>query len=74
VKRQQSRLQTGLAELNHLKLASAAPYDDAELRIACFLDWALFRQRIALDGFPNLQKFLEGIRKYPHFAATAPKG
>jgi glutathione S-transferase len=74
VKRQQSRLQTGLAELNRLKLAPAAPYDDAELRIACFLDWALFRNRITLDGFPNLQAFLDGIRQYPSFTTTVPKG
>jgi len=72
--RQQSRLKTGLAELEKLSLARQAPYNDAELRIACFLDWALFRNRIALDGFPNLQTFLDGIRKYPHFAATVPKG
>jgi glutathione S-transferase len=74
IARQQSRIQTGLAELNQLTLASSAPYDDAELRIACFLDWALFRQRITLDGFPHLQKFLDGIRQYSPFAATVPKG
>lgn len=72
--RQQSRLQTGLAELEKLSLSAQAPYDDTELRIACFLDWALFRQRLTLDAYPNLQKFLAGIRQYPHFASTTPKG
>lgn len=72
--RQQSRLQTGLAELERLSLASRAPYDDTELRLACFLDWALFRKRLSLEGYPNLQKFLAGIREYPPFAATVPKG
>jgi len=71
--RQQSRLQTGLAELEKLSFSSAAPFDDTELRIACFLDWALFRNRITLDAYPNLQKFLAGIRQYPHFASTVPK-
>lgn len=71
--RQQSRLQTGLAELEKVKLSGAAPYDDTELRIACFLDWALFRQRLTLEAYPNLQKFLAGIRQYPPFASTVPK-
>lgn len=72
--RQQSRMETGMAELNKLKYSTAAPFNDAELRMACFLDWALFRKRITLNAYPNLATFLENIRKYPHFAATAPKG
>jgi len=71
--RQQSRMQTGLAELEKLSFSSVAPFDDTELRIACFLDWALFRNRITLESYPNLQKFLTAIRQYPHFAATVPK-
>ena len=72
--RQQSRLQTGLAELEKLTLSAQAPYSDAELRIACFLDWALFRQRLTLDGLPALQQFINGIQRYPHFVSTAPIG
>jgi len=71
--RQQNRLQTGLAELEKLPWSESVPYDDAELRLACFLDWALFRQRVTLTDSPNLQKFLNGIRQYAHFAATAPR-
>lgn len=72
--RQQGRLKTGLAELESLTLASKAPYNDAELRIACLLGWALFRNRFTLEGLPKLQKFLDGISQYPHFVATVPKG
>ena len=72
--RQQSRMESGLTELNKLTFSKAAPFNDAEIRIACFLDWALFRQRLTLDAYPNLNIFLENIRKYSHFAATAPKG
>lgn len=72
--RQQSRMESGLAELNKLNFASAAPWNDAEIRIACFLDWALFRQRITLDAYPKLAAFVQNIRSYPHFAATVPKG
>lgn len=72
--RQQSRMQTGLVELEKLSLSSAAPFDDTELRIACFLDWALFRNRITLESYPKLKRFIDNIRQYPHFAATTPKG
>ena len=71
--RQQNRLQTGLADLATLTLRNTAPWSDTELRIACFLDWALFRQRLTLDAYPTLTSFLENIRAYRHFAATAPK-
>jgi glutathione S-transferase len=74
IKRQQSRIQTAMAEINRLKFSITAPFNDAELRIACFLDWALFRNRITLDAYPNLKIFLENVRQYPHFAATVPKG
>lgn len=79
VQRQQSRLKTGLAELEKLSLATKAPYNDAqyndaELRIACLLGWALFRNRFTLDGLPKLQQFLDGISAYPHYAATVPRG
>jgi glutathione S-transferase len=70
--RQQSRLQTGLAELNKLTFSSVAPFGEAELRIACFLDWALYRKRLSLEGFPALQKLLVDMHSYPHFVDTAP--
>jgi glutathione S-transferase len=72
--RQQSRLHTGLLELEKLPFSTQAPYNDAELRIACFLDWALFRERITLNSLSALQHFLDGVRQYPHFVATTPKG
>ena len=71
--RQQARLQSGLVELNQIKFSSKAPFNDAELRIACFLDWALFRERITLDTYNNLGDFLENIRRYKNFASTKPK-
>lgn len=70
--RQQSRLQTGLAELNKLMFSTAAPFSEAELRIACFIDWALYRKRLSIDGLPALQKLLADLQGYQHFADTAP--
>jgi len=74
LQRQQSRIQSGLEQLEQLNLAAEAPYHDGELRIACFLDWALFRNRINVDGYPRLNAFLQSIRQYPYFTQTAPKG
>jgi glutathione S-transferase len=72
--RQQSRMESGMTDLNKLTFSTTAPFNDAELRIACFLDWALFRNRITLDAYPNLANLLENVRKYPHFLSTVPKG
>ncbi|CAH1904202.1 Glutathione S-transferase [Candidatus Nitrotoga sp. HW29] len=71
--RQQSRMASGLTELNKLTFSKTAPFTDSELRIACLLDWAVFRNRITLDAYLNLKTFLDNVRNYPHFASTAPK-
>ncbi len=47
-------------------------FTDGELRLGCFLDWALFRERIDLAGHIELAAFLERIKAYPHFANTPP--
>ncbi len=48
-------------------------FSDGELRLACFLDWGLFRERISLADYPGLKSFLERLRRYPQFSRTAPK-
>lgn len=48
-------------------------FSDGELRLACFLDWGLFRERISLANHPGLNSFLERLRQYPQFSRTAPK-
>lgn len=70
--RQQARLQSGLFELNQITFSSKPPFNDAELRIACFLDWALFRERITLDAYKNLAGFLDNIHLYEIFSNTKP--
>jgi glutathione S-transferase len=72
LKRQSQRIATTLEELDNLVLGPTAPYNDAELRLACYLDWALFRERIDLAPYQNLVKFLEGANNYEHFRVTAP--
>jgi glutathione S-transferase len=71
-RRQAARIESSLAELNHLSLPASAPYSDVHLRLACYLAWALFRKRINIDVHENLQKFLAGINQYSPFTDTAP--
>ncbi len=70
--RQQERIAVGIQGLEQWHLASSGPYTDGELRLACLLDWATFRETIDLSGCPNLNRFLAGAQQWPAFAETAP--
>lgn len=72
LKRQQARIDAILKELNDLGWPAELPWNDATIRLACFLDWALFRQRLSLDGYPELIKVLQQAREKDVFASTAP--
>lgn len=72
LKRHVARIQSGLIEFNQMVLPVAGPYHDAELRLACFLDWVLFRERLVFDEYKNLTDFLKGAHQYPPFAKTVP--
>ncbi len=70
--RHKSRIESGLVELNQ-RLSSDANLDsDGELRAACFLGWAQFRNRVNLDDLPNLQAFVNASNENELFASTAP--
>ena len=70
--RQQERIAVGVQELEHCQLSSSQPYTDGEIRLACLLDWAAYRETIDLSGKDNLCRFLADIRAWPPFAETAP--
>jgi glutathione S-transferase len=76
--RQAARVRSSLDELEQRPLADALraapelPLTDGELRVACFLDWALFRRRLELADHPRLRSFLALAHGYGPFAATAP--
>jgi len=70
--RQQERIAVGVQGLEQWRLASSGPYTDGEMRLACLLDWAAYRETIDLSGSPNLSQFLAGVREWPAFAETAP--
>ena len=72
--RQTNRIRTGLAALNTQQagVAEAGQFNDAHLRLMCYLSWALFRGRITLDAHPNLIALLAAADALPQFAETAP--
>ena len=70
--RQQERIAVGMQELEHCQLSSSQPYTDGEIRLACLIDWAAYRETIDLSRKDNLCRFLADIRAWPPFAETAP--
>lgn len=70
--RQAARIDSSLAQFEQLTLSDSAPYTDPELRLACYLDWGLFRNRINIDKCQNLKNFLSGIANHAPFADTKP--
>ena len=72
LQRQAARVQSTLAELNKFTPPLAAPYNDAQLRLACFIGWAKLRNQVDFSAYPNLEKFYAGALNYPPFIATQP--
>ncbi|MDZ7790975.1 MAG: glutathione S-transferase family protein [Xanthomonadales bacterium] len=75
LKRQSERVYEILQALNRRVAdfpVKTQDFTEGELRLGCFLDWALFRERIALADHVELAAFLERINNYPEFASTAP--
>lgn len=74
--RHNNRINSALKEMNSLELplqvSNLQPLSDSHIRLACYLDWAIFRGRITLDGLDNLNSFLHAARQWPDFADTAP--
>lgn len=72
--RQKNRIANGLKTLNQ-RFASHQHRDiarDGALRCACFLGWAVFRNRITIDQLDNLRALLAAADQVEAFAATAP--
>jgi len=72
LERHRERVLSALSYFNESRYSSQAPFTDGELRLACFLDWGLFRKRISLEGLENLQALLNAARNYDVFSKTAP--
>ncbi|MCH8502593.1 MAG: glutathione S-transferase N-terminal domain-containing protein [Aliidiomarina sp.] len=72
LQRQAARIQTSLLALEDYPWPAQLPWDDAGIRLACFMDWALFRQRLDFSNYPTLLKLLNDAKAQPSFVATAP--
>lgn len=72
LQRQAARIQSTLAELNQQQYPTGAPYNDAQLRLACFIGWAKFRNQIDFSAYENLENFYASAVNYPHFITTQP--
>ena len=70
--RQAQRINTTLAEFETLALPLHGPFNDVQLRLGCYLSWAVYRQRVNIDDYPKLKLFLTAIEQEPFFIATAP--
>lgn len=70
--RQAQRIHATLAEFEQFELPLHGPFNDVQLRLGCYLSWAVFRQRINIEDFPKLKIFLATIEKEPFFIETAP--
>lgn len=69
---QQKRVGIGIRELDKLTLPDTEPYNDGEIRLACLLDWAIYRGTVDITGMAGLQHFLDKIRNWIPFTETAP--
>jgi glutathione S-transferase len=73
--RQRERVDDILATLNRRAPdlgRTTRDFTDGELRLGCFLDWALFRRRIDLSEHLELAAFLRRLNEYDVFAGTPP--
>lgn len=73
LKRQAQRVQTGLQYFENTALSEEIAFNDTALRLVCFLDWAIFRNRISLENFPSLRSFLRKANQYSLFTQTKPQ-
>lgn len=70
--RQRARVESILTELDQRTWSTDGLHSDGQIRLACWLSWALFRQRLDLTPWPNLQQFLAAMNGQAWFANTHP--
>lgn len=72
LQRQQDRIDSGIVELNDRINVSKGISDDSNLRCACYIDWAIFRNRVDFSQQTNLLALLEEANQESVFSETAP--
>lgn len=72
ITRQKARVLSGLEGLNEIELSTQLPLSDGLLRLACFLDWGIYRERIDINKLTNLTRLLDVARTDTNFIKTVP--
>ncbi|RUO23097.1 glutathione S-transferase [Aliidiomarina iranensis] len=72
LQRQAARIQSTLKALEARIWPSDMQWYDGQIRLACFIDWAIYRNRLDFSAYPKLLAFLAQAQKQPSFVATAP--
>jgi glutathione S-transferase len=72
IQRQTTRINDGLKHIEKLLVKARINDADAVLRLACFLDWGIFRNRFSIETFTHLRAFLAVYDNDPFFKATHP--
>lgn len=70
--RQQARIDAGLAALEKNITPEAPLAKDCHIRIACFVDWAVYRGRMSFSEYPNISKLAKKANEDELFLQTAP--
>lgn len=72
ITRQKARVLSGLEALNEAELSVQLPLTDGLIRLACFLDWGIYRERICIKNLTNLTRLLDVARTDKNFIKTVP--
>ncbi len=72
LQRQADRIESGVAELNQRIDVSRGFSDDSNLRCACYVGWAVFRNRVDFSSHANLLNLLDAANQQSVFSDTAP--
>ena len=72
LRRQASRIESGLQHLEQWGWPAQPDWTDGTLRVACLLDWSQYRDRFSLAPYPALHQLLQQARSWSVFQDTAP--
>ncbi|MEM1080872.1 MAG: glutathione S-transferase family protein [Pseudomonadota bacterium] len=61
------------AHLGNHPPPAQAPFTDGHIRVGCYLSWGLFREQIAMDDHPQLQRLLATLNAWPVFKTGDPR-
>lgn len=71
LQRQKARVESGLVALDSKLVCDSLPLTDGQIRLACFLEWGMFRKIIDITGLQNLAKLVALAQSDKNFVLTA---